>query len=283
MIIDAHCHAWERWPYDPAVPDGTTRGSADALLYEMDTNGVERALVVAAEIGAGDAATDNTDNNTYVADAVRAHPDRLAMVADVDSFWSTEYHTDGASDRLSAGIDRTGAVGVAHYVRGPDDRWMVSPAGHSFFRRAARLGLILSLHAEPGWFASVTAVAAAHPTLTILLHHLGHVRDDTETDALVALAANQNVVLKVSGFHYIDEPDWRYPYPAALRRVARLAEAFGADRMVWGSDFPAARRHLTYRQSIELVRTECGFFGDAAMSAVLGGTMERLLAERRIS
>ena len=50
MIIDSHCHAWENWPYDPSVPDNLTRGSLDQLVYEMDRNDVDRAMIVCAEI-----------------------------------------------------------------------------------------------------------------------------------------------------------------------------------------------------------------------------------------
>ncbi len=60
-ILDSHCHAWRRWPYPPLVPDEDSRGTIDQLLYEMDTNGIEQALVVCAAI------EDNPDNVEYVA------------------------------------------------------------------------------------------------------------------------------------------------------------------------------------------------------------------------
>ena len=61
MIIDSHCHAWAYWPYDPPVPDPDRRGQADQLLFEMDVNGVDQALVVCAQI------RHNPHNNAYVA------------------------------------------------------------------------------------------------------------------------------------------------------------------------------------------------------------------------
>ena len=30
-VIDSHCHAWPRWPYQPAVPDDSSRGSMEML------------------------------------------------------------------------------------------------------------------------------------------------------------------------------------------------------------------------------------------------------------
>ena len=46
MIFDAHCHAWRNWPYEDGVPGPQSYGSAEALLWEMDANGVDRAAVV---------------------------------------------------------------------------------------------------------------------------------------------------------------------------------------------------------------------------------------------
>ena len=31
MIVDAHCHVWERWPYQPPVPDPDARARAEQL------------------------------------------------------------------------------------------------------------------------------------------------------------------------------------------------------------------------------------------------------------
>src|SRR5436853_39349 len=78
MLIDSHTHAWERWPYEPAVPDPESRGRAEQLLWEMDRCGVDKAVLVCARID------HNPGNNEYVADCVRKHPDRLIQFADVD-------------------------------------------------------------------------------------------------------------------------------------------------------------------------------------------------------
>ena len=94
MIIDSHTHAWQRWPYQPPVPDPQSRGVAEQLLWEMDRHGVDKAVLVCARI------EHNPDNNDYVADCVRRHPDRLVQFADVDCSWSETYHVPGAASRL---------------------------------------------------------------------------------------------------------------------------------------------------------------------------------------
>ena len=100
MIIDSHCHAWPRWPYQPPVPDDASRGAVEQLLWEMDRNGVDRAAIVCARIER------NPDNNDYVAAAVARFPTRLHQFADADCRWSPDYHTAGAAGR-SRGLPTT--------------------------------------------------------------------------------------------------------------------------------------------------------------------------------
>ena len=102
MLADSHCHAWRHWPYDNSVPDPDYRGSIEALLYEMDTHGVERAAIVCARIGRGSGGSGfgNEDNNAYVSAFARKHPDRISAWVDFDCAWRTEHHQIGAPKRL---------------------------------------------------------------------------------------------------------------------------------------------------------------------------------------
>lgn len=283
-LVDSHCHAWSRWPYDAAVPDPDHRGSVDGLLYEMDLHHVERAVVVCARIG-GDigSAHANDDNNEYVAAAVRDHPDRLVAFPDVDCVWRPEHHTPGAADRLRRATDSADVRGFTHYVGATDDGWFSSDDGLEFCAAAADRRLILSLAAGPAWQPVIRQIAQRFPALRILLHHQGGVRlGPACADDLAAVVANAdlpNLSIKASGFHYLTDPSWDYPYAAAREQILRpLLAAFGAARMAWGSDFPAARWHLTYTQSLEAFRACGDWLSEADLARLMGGTMVELLS-----
>ena len=98
---------------------------------------------------------------------------------------------------------------------------------------------------------------------------------------LLALANIPNVYIKVSGLYYVQQPvsEWGYnfPWPTALPVVRAIYGAFGPHRLVWGSDFPVARRHCTYRQALEVVRRYCTFFSSAEIRMVLGENIDALL------
>lgn len=284
MIVDLHCHAWRRWPYDLAVPDPDSRGSVEALLYEMDANGVDHAAVVCARIGGGHGGGGfpNEDNNEYVLEAANRHPDRLTAWIDVDCVWRPEHHAAGAADRLRSALEQTGARGITHYVDRENDGWLRTADADDFFGVAARSGIVLSLAAGPAWLDDLATLAIRHPGLPIVLHHLGLPRRgdgrDADLQALFRVAAVPSIGVKVSGFHYNTAHSGEYPYPDAVELFRDVLAAFGADRLYWGSDFPAARDMLTYRQSLETVRTHCAFAGDDAIGLILGGNAQRLLA-----
>lgn len=281
MIIDSHCHAWTTWPYDASVPDPTSRGTVGQLLFEMDRNEVERAVVICARID------HNPDNNDHIAGEVARHPDRLVQFADVDSEWSPEYHTPGAADRLRAAIERYRVSGFTHYIRGTDDGWFTSEEGLAFFEVAASRDLIASIALAPDWMGSICRIADRYPTMPILLHHQGMVLAKegpaNGLERLLEGASHPNVLVKASGFYYGSAAWAEYPYPDQMAVFARIVEAYGPRRLVWGSDFPVAPWvACTYRQALDIVRVHAAELlpGDD-LAWVLGGTLDRVLRTRR--
>lgn len=280
MIIDSHCHAWARWPYQPPVPDPDTRGRIEQLLFEMDQNGVDRAVLVCARID------HNPDNNEYVAEYVRAQPERLHQFADVDCSWWPTYHTPGAARRLAETADALPIAGFTHYLDGKDDgSWLYSDEGLAFFREAVERKLIASISCQPHHHAALRRVAQAFPSLPILVHHLGMVKvadppPRTGLREVLASASLPNMYLKFSGFYYMTETKWDFPFTDTMWVVRALYEHYGPYRMCWGSDYPVVRPNMTYRQAIEALRTHCTFIPDADKAWILGKTLARLLEER---
>ncbi|MCC6169709.1 MAG: amidohydrolase [Caldilineaceae bacterium] len=280
MIIDSHCHAWSRWPYQPPVPDPDTRGRIEQLLFEMDQNGVDRAVLVCARID------HNPDNNEYVADYVRAQPDRLHQFADVDCSWWPTYHTPGAAQRLAETADALPIAGFTHYLDGSDDgSWLHSDEGLAFFRVAVERNLIASISCQPHHHPALRRVAQAFPSLPILVHHLGMVKvadppPHTGLREVLASASLPNMYLKFSGFYYMTETKWNFPFSDTMWVVRALYEHYGPYRMCWGSDYPVVRPNMTYRQAIEALRTHCTFIPDADKAWILGKTLARLLEGR---
>jgi predicted TIM-barrel fold metal-dependent hydrolase len=253
-------------------------------VAQMDSCGVERCLVVCASV-------DGNDNLAYVLSAARSHPSRVSVLADLDCPWSSTYHVAGAGDRMRALAEGGGIAGITHYLGRDNDGWLLGADADEVFAEAGRRSLVISLSARPVWQADLRLLAARHPTVPVLCHHLGLPAtadlDGPGLSEVTASAAVANILIKASGAHYLPDrahhqPDNPRPDAAGRRHRAllqRVVDAYGPDRVVWGSDYPACLRYgVTYRQTIEFVLEQCAPLGPEGRSKVMGGTLERLLA-----
>jgi L-fuconolactonase len=282
MIIDSHTHIWPRWPYQPPVPDPGSRGSFENLLFEMDNSGVDQAVLINARIQLSD------DNNDYGAQAVAAFPDRFFHVVDVDSRWGADYHRPGAADRLRLLVDRYHPDGLSHYLGPENDGWLASPEAKAFFAVAAEHRLVVSLAAPPFWLADLRQLARAFPETAFMVNHLGvPLMQPGDGRAALGLELDHedlpNLLVKVSGYYYGHPRPWDYPYPGPMEIVRAFYEHWGPKRMVWASDFPSVLRHMSYRQSLEVLREHAPFIAPADLDAILGGTLQSFLPQRSAS
>ena len=282
MIIDSHTHAWHVWPYaTAAVPDPSTRGSIDHLLFDMDRHGIDRAVVLAACVD------HNPDNDAYVLEGAARHPDRLVGFADVDSVWSDTYHQPGAAARLRGRCASVSLAGIGHFLDEVNDGWLTSEDADVWFREARAQRLVVSIAAGAAWFEDIGRVATRHPDVPLLLHHVGMIRhvDATaaaDAQALVALAVHPNIGVKASGFYAGSDETAEYPYPAQMALFQRVYEAFGPRRVTWGSDHPvAAWEGCSLPQARDVVQRHAPFIRPEDLPLVMGGTMATLLEERR--
>jgi L-fuconolactonase len=151
--------------------------------------------------------------------------------------------------QVSSLRSRTGAellCGIRHTVHlDPDRAWLDRPAARAGIRAVGLAGLTFDLVVLPEQLAAATRLVAAIPETTFVLDHLGKPPiasgelDDWERD-LRALARHRNVVAKLSGITI--ESDWTSWTPADLRPVVDVAlDAFGAERAMFGSDWPLVR------------------------------------------
>lgn len=257
-IIDTHCHAAPMW-YE----------SVDSLIYHMDQNEVEQAVLVQIK---------GYFDNDYQFDCLRRYPGRFLAVVAVDSSQST------AGQQL----ERLAAQG-AHGVRfAPDER---SPGadGLALWRKAAELGLPVSCGGDRNAFASpdFAALIEALPTLPIIIEHLGGIRvadgeaTEPERERIFALARYPNVYMKIHGLGEFLMRNFPvttpFPFdPAGLTLLERAYAAFGPARLLWGSDYPPVAGREGYARALSLTRTALADKGSEALDLIFGGVAAQL-------
>ncbi|MDP7491305.1 MAG: amidohydrolase family protein, partial [Arenicellales bacterium] len=68
---------------------------------------------------------------------------------------------------------------------------------------------------------------------------------------------------------------WDPACPTPLAYLQRLVDLLGAGRLLFGTDWPPAGRHLSYRQGVEIVRTFADL-SDDDRGLILAGTAARV-------
>ena len=99
-----------------------------------------------------------------------------------------------------------------------------------------------------------------------------------ELPKLLALAAHDNVAVKVSGACTLShEP---FPYNDIWDPLGRVFDAFGFDRCMWGTDWTRAVGMLTYKQGVDafLVTDR---LSETERDALMGNTLEQVYDWRR--
>ena len=114
-----------------------------------------------------------------------------------------------------------------------------------------------------------------HPGLRIALDHMG-VSSDAKGPAafeylpdLLKLARFPNLAVKASALPAIAAD--AYPYASLQEPIRRVFDAFGPDRMFWGSDL--TRLPCSYRQCVTLFTEELPWMSDADLQRVMGGAL----------
>ena len=275
LIVDAQVHVWapptaERpWaPWAESYADGVKNLSSaerspmgpDELLAEMDTVGVDRAILVPPTFAG--------DDNRLALEAARRHPHRFAVMGRIDL-------TQRDSDLLSTWLRTTGMLGVRlTFHWGDQRRWLDDGTADWFWPCAQEYDVPVMVY-PPGKLGRIEDVARAYPGLRLIVDHFAlplEVREDgigAVIDELIPLAHYENVAVKASALpSYVDE---RAPFPTLHPHIERVVDAFGAERVFWGSEL--TRLRCGYGDVLSLFTDHLDFLTQEQRASILGGAL----------
>lgn len=266
MIVDTHTHIVspdrERYPLTPRSLSGEwyleAPCSADGLIERMRESGVDRAVLVQG-VGA------YSFDNRYAADSAAAHPEHFSSACCIDA------ESAAAIERLDYWIAERGMRGVRLFALSRERSWLAEPRTFPIWERAAKLGahVIVTLFATQ--LPELREALERFPEIPVSLDHCAF-PDPRAPEPLLELAAYPNLHLKVST-HVLDAGAAAHGDAAVL--VEGLVDAFGADRIMWGSDF-CQTHDRSYAELVALGRSAFAALPDEQRDACLGGTALRL-------
>jgi L-fuconolactonase len=279
--VDAHLHVFvqpsDRYPRDveELYPAGM-EAPVERLLKVMDATGVDQAVLVPL-----------SPHDEYLRACLERYPGRFAGIG---------VHDPAAPDPVAAlrrRVEVTGIQGLrVHHLGDPD---APAPEALETFPLLAALaegGLKLWFYAPPDQLNLLGGILEALPGLQVVLNHLGfcpagyrideHGRPRIDTElppptlpAVLELARFPDVHVMLSGqYAFSREP---YPYRDLEPVVAAVHRAYGADRLLWASDFPWIADEPGYARQLALVDELLPHLQPAERDAIRGENVRGLL------
>ena len=267
MIVDPHTHIWINdprfpWPEENQAPPAEDR-TAEMLLQHMAGHGVDKTVLVQVIHYRWD--------NSYVADAIKRYPDKLMAVGRINP------EDPAAPDHLSRWTEEHGIHGVrlSPSVESDGD-WFGGPLMPPIFARAEQLGVPLLLLTRPTRLTQLIPLLESHDNLDVVIDHMGDVHPDDAVgrETLMGLARFPRVYVKISHTWSISKEG--YPWSDTHGLVEEVYQSFGAERIMWGTDWPVCLSNAEYGQTLSSVRDEMRFISAADMEWVLSKTALKL-------
>jgi len=271
-IIDGHVHVWTpdltRYPLAAGFTREAMRPPSftpEELFAHCRPEGVERIVLIQMSFYGFD--------NRYMLDAMARFPGVFAGVAVVD--W-----TATRPDRAMAPLVGAGVRGFR--IRAgdpPDDRWMETGGLDRMFRFAGEHQAAICPLVDPRSLPTLARMCERHPKTRVVIDHLCRIGFDGEiregdVAALCGMARFPEVRVKVSAFYALGRK--KPPHSELEPLVRSVRDAFGARRLLWGSDCPFAVGGERYRDSLALVRDGCPWLAAGERQALLQTTAEGL-------
>ncbi len=271
MKIDSHHHFWK---FDPIEYSWMNEDMGvlkrdygpTELKKEIDEAGIDGVVSVQASqtLAETDALLDYAAKEDFIKGVVGWFPLAEENVVEVIALYA----------------DKRFLKGVRHVVQDePDDRFIL---GEDFNRGVSRLkefGLVYDILIYERQLAPSIEFVDRHPNLVFVLDHVAkpRIRDNAMkpwADLMRQMAERPNVYCKLSGM--ATEGDWENWTEEQLVRYAEVAlEAFGSQRLMFGSDWPVALLAVEYQRWVAIVDDFISTLSEDEQAAIWGETAAR--------
>jgi L-fuconolactonase len=271
LTIDAQVHAYERnHPGRPwaAVLRGPDQVTGHDMVAAMDAVGVDGALLVSPF-------TMYRWDASYAIEVRGKHPGRFGLIKPVDP-------SDPAVAETVADWAKTpGTVGIRIMMNRDVSTDPSDPGINRVLAAGARHGLPVNIlcwgRLEQAW-----ALAARNLDTSIVIDHLGlqqpfepppPAAPFADLPRVLKLAGHRNVAIKITGACTLSRE--AYPYSDIWDPLARIFDAFGIDRCMWGTDWTRAVGLLTYKQGVDAFR-DTDRLSESDKATLMSGALQRV-------
>ena len=265
-VIDSQVHVYAAntpdrpWHSVPNWPDHVT---GDEMVAAMDAVGVDGAIFISSF-------SMYQYDSSYAVEVQQAHPGRFGLVKPVNP------DNPAVADVIAEWKETPGTVGIRIMMTPEAERNPTDPGLDVILREAVRHDFPVNMLSWGNIDAGI-AVVDRHPDTRFIIDHLSILQPRTPPAApepwadlpkVLDLAKRPNAVIKVSGACTLSrEP---YPFPDIWDPLARVFDAWGLDRCLWGTDWTRAFAVVNYEQAVESFRLT-DRLSDSDRKVLMGG------------
>ena len=269
--IDSQVHCYERnHPGRPWVGHlhGPPEVTGDDMVKAMDAVGVDGALLISVF-------TMYRYDASYAIEVHAKQPGRFGLIKPVDP------SDPAVADTVADWAATPGTVGVRIMMNRGVAEDPADPGINRVLAAAARHGLPVNILCW-GRLAQAAALAARNPDTQIVIDHLGlqqpfepppPAQPFADLPSVLELAGHRNVAIKITGACTLSRQ--RFPFADIWDPLARIFDAFGIDRCMWGTDWTRAVALLTYQQGVDAFR-DTDRLSESDKRALMGETLQRV-------
>jgi predicted TIM-barrel fold metal-dependent hydrolase len=264
QIVDAQIHTWGSGLPSNLSHRQVTHFTPEEAIALMDEGGVDAAVIHPPGWD---------PNSTGMAlKAVRDYPSRFAIMG------SRPIDDPASRERIATWRQQPGMLGLRYtFLHDPMQRRLTEGAFDWLWAEAEKQGIPIATLATDS-LEELGRVAERHPGLRLTIDHLGGrgglttLKDHAAMEhmpRLVALAKYPNVAVKATGAPgYSAEA---YPYPTMQSYLRQIFDAFGPDRMFWGTDI--TKMPCSWRQCVTMFTEELRWLGEDDKRLVMGDAL----------
>ena len=270
LTIDVQVHAYERnhpgrpWAGFLQGPDQVT---GDDMVEAMDKVGVDGAILISPfSLYQYDA--------SYALEVYAKHPGRFGLVRPFDS------DSVSPADDVAEWADTPGVVGARVMLTAKE--YQADDTGlNAILAGGAKAGIPINVMCS-GKLPLMAELARRNPNTSMIIDHVGLAQPFLppappepfgDLDNVIALAALDNVSIKISGAGTLSHQS--FPYPDIWEPLGKVFKAFGLDRCMWGTDWTRAVELLNYEQGVEAFRVT-DQLSDAERATLMGGSLKKI-------
>ena len=264
QIVDAQIHLWQTGLPSNLAHRQVTAFTAEEAIGLMDQGGVDAAVIHPPSWDPG--------STELAMAAVRNYPGRFAVMG------SLPLDQPGSRAMIASWKNQPGMLGLRYTFLGdPARQWLHDGKLDWLWAAAEDAGVPVAVLATDS-LGVFGRIAQRHPGLRLTIDHLGGKGGNTTAKDgaamthmpdLLALAKFPNVAVKATGAPgYSSEA---FPFPAMHLYLRQIYDAFGPNRMFWGTDI--TKMPCSWRQCVAMFTEELPWLGGRDKELVMGSAV----------